>query len=128
MTLILVLSLVIGFSLLAPHVRHSHGAGALWLLAAAASLLSALAFAFLDEPDPATTGSLWGLFFWPALIAAGAGFGLLALLINRGHGRPQTGATWVRVVLALVVWLLGAAAGGAVAVGTGLLLLSQMAP
>jgi hypothetical protein len=126
-TFILILGLVIGFAVLAPHVRQSHGGGALWLLAGGASLSAALAFAFLDEPTPATTG-LWVLYFWPALIAAGTGFGALALLIRRRHGRPQAGTTWVDLLLALVVWLLGAAAGGAVAVGTGLLLLSAMAP
>jgi hypothetical protein len=118
MTIIFVLSLVMGFAVLAPHVRQSHGSGALWLLAAAASLLAALAFASFDSP---------ALFFWPALIAAGAGFGLLALLISRRHGAPGK-TRWGDVLLGVVIWLLGAAAGGAVAVGTGLLLLSGMAP
>jgi hypothetical protein len=62
------------------------------------------------------------------LIAAGTGFGLLALLINRRHGQPQGRPGWGEVLLGLTVWLLGAAAGGAVAVGAGLLLLSGMAP
>ena len=128
MTLILLLSLVIGFAVLAPHVRQSHGNGALWLLAAAASLLAALALASLDAPAPPPGGSLWGLFFWPALIAAGTGFGLLALRISRRHGAPPRRTRWVDVLLGVVIWLLGAAAGGAVAVGTGLLLLSGMAP
>jgi hypothetical protein len=128
MTLILLLSLVIGFAVLAPHVRQSHGSGALWLLAAAASLLAALAFAFLDEPGRSPSGSLWALFFWPALIAAGTGFGLLALRISRRPGQPQGKMRWVDVLLELAIWLLGAAAGGAVAVGAGLLLLSGMAP
>jgi hypothetical protein len=89
--------------------------------------LAALAFAFLDQPTSSSTG-LWVLYFCPALIAAGTGFGLLALLMRRRHGRPQAGTAWVDLLIALVVWLLGAAAGGAVAVGTGLLLLSGMAP
>lgn len=128
MTLILLLSLVLGFAALAPHVRQSHGNRALWLLAAAASLLAALAFAFLDLPDPGVTGSLWGAFFWPALIAAGTGFGLLAFLVHRRQGPAHPVTTWVDLLLALVVWLLGAATGGAVAVGTELLLLRRELP
>jgi len=127
MTLILLLSLVISFAVLAPHVRHSHGSGALWLLAGAAALLASLAFAFLDEPARSPSGSLWAIFFWPALIAAGTGFGLQALRISR-RDEPPGRTSWVEVLLGVLIWLLGAAAGGAVAVGTGLLLLSGMAP
>jgi hypothetical protein len=128
MTLILLLSLVIGFAALAPHVRQSHGGGALWVLAGVASLVAALAFAFLDEPARSPSGSLWTLFFWPALIAAGTGFGLLALRISRRQGQPPGRTSWADILLGVVIWLLGVAAGGAVAVGTGLLLLSGMAP
>jgi hypothetical protein len=128
MTAIFVLSLVMGFAVLAPHVRLSHGSRALWLLAAGASLLAALAFASLDAPAPPPGGSLWGFFFWPALIAAGTGFGLLALMIGRRQGPPPRGVRWADVLLGVVIWLLGATAGGAVAAGAGLLLLSGMAP
>lgn len=127
MTIIFVLCLVMGFAVLAPHVRLSHGSRALWLLAAGASLLVALAFAS-SAPPPPPGGSLWELFFWPALIAAGSGFGLLALMIGRRQGQPPRGVRWADVLLGVVIWLLGATAGGAVAAGAGLLLLSGMAP
>ena len=88
---ILVLGIVLGFTVLAPKVRIKYGSGALWLLAVAASVLTALVFAFLQPTYSPEVGSFQDLFFWSALIAAGAGFASLALLVPRWRNRPQRG-------------------------------------
>lgn len=126
---ILVLGIVLGFTVLAPKVRIKYGSGALWLVAAAASLLVALVFAFLQPTYSPEVGSFRDLFFWSALIAAGAGFASLALLVPRWHNRPQRVATWVNLVLAVMVWLLSAAAGILIGfVGTQLIMFRRVWP
>jgi len=124
-----IICLVIVFGALAPRISASRGAAALWFAVGVASLVTGLLMVTLDPGPPAPGAtSLGGLFFWFGAIAGAAGFIPLALVIRRRQRRGATTTGWPDLLLGLAVWLVGATAGGAVALGVGLLLLSAMAP
>jgi hypothetical protein len=127
-TIPLIVGLVIGFGALAPRIYASRGAAALWLAVGVASLLTGLLMVAVDPgpPGPGAT-SLGGLFFWFGAIAGAAGFIPLALVIRRRQRRGASTTGWQDLLRGLAVWLVGATAGGAVALGVGFLLLSAMA-
>ena len=128
---ILLVIVVLGFSILGPDLLRRHGPRGLWLGAAGASLLIALAFpTFLGSSPPGIgdKASLGRLFFWLALIAAGTGFGFLAFFIRIRQPAVPVKPAATDVLLSIVVWAVGTALGAAVAAGGGILLLSMMAP
>jgi hypothetical protein len=123
-----IIGLVIVFAVLAPGIYSRRGSSGLWLAVAGASLLAGLLVMAVDPGPPAPGAtSLNGLFFWFGTIAGAAGFIPLALLIRKRHRRGAATAGWPDLVLGVAVWAVGAAAGGAIAMGVGFLLLSAMA-
>jgi hypothetical protein len=126
MPLILPLLVVLGFSVLAPGTYDRHGPIGLCLLAAAASVLAAGAF-ILTGASPGPPDAVDRFFFWPALVAAGSGFALLVILTQRRGPAPSPRPTLRYVLIALVLWVAGAAFGGILAAAAIFVALSQAA-